>query len=1001
MSRIFKLKKYWISTLCLLLFSLTTVAQEYSDETIGFDLVKETAILKKYGVTDPNMAKEIALIRKMCTRRYLAIEKINKTILQNIHPTAQKSAKLTARSTAVTVADIPQTERDVLQAFYNIATNKSNLKGWNFSNPVTSWNSQNGTGWNGVTIVDGHVTKLIFEYGIDLNGNIPSNIAQLSQLKNLSIINNKNINGSIPPGIVGLTNLETLDLYQTKLTGTLPSNIGLMSALKFLRLSNNLMTGSIPTSIGQLSELRALEITNSQLSGTIPTEISLLTKLQSIALYATGINGEIPQGIFQLHDLEFIAFAGGTGYIPPSIGQLTKLQYLDLGISKIRGTLPAELGLLSELTYLSINNSPELTGTIPSGIFQLQNLIELFMVGCPNLTGSLPNSVNQPNIQSIYLNNNNLTGSVPVFNCPNLGEIYLSNNKFSSVSPQFGQGTAPIGTINLSYNKFSGAAPASLFQLQSLHEVYLNNNELSGPLPVNIGNVNILDLSYNKFTGSIPLFSNIANLTNVFLNNNLLSGNISSQIAFGFTSNLSELRIESNKFTFADIMNLMQQHIVPGLTYSPQLKVGQPKTINTANPIVPLSIDYDNPTPDDTFQWYKGISPNGVLINYPGMTSTGPRLVLEDVESSDSGYYYCVVKNPLLGGGGPGQQLVLESEPILLNVLCRPQTTGTLNITSEDFLIGRPVNFSFDTSTPNVYFKWSFYDLNGVVTGSTVLSSSTVSKSYNLPGTYKIKLEAIQNNCTTTIEKTFTVVSCIPITGAIKVTKTTSYPFQFSNPGSISAIACSETAFPVKFYASTQTLNIGTQLYTNEGLTSAVTNGISWYQNQTNATSYKIDASGKITETFSCSSPIGYAFRFSSPGRPTSSEVCSQTGFPDTFYAASSSLGIGTQLYLDQNLKTRVGSGNLWRKEGINGLTYRIDNDGKVAETSSCTPVLQSYWYKADDPVVSPQQDYVVYISEDGDERTAYLSREESGNPCQEIIARRIVRAIRVSPCTP
>ncbi len=287
MSKIFKIKKYWISTLCLLLFSLTAVAQGYSDETIGFDLAKETATLKKHGVSDQDLSRELNIKRKMLTSRFIALEKINKQILQNINSgsqNVQKSSKLAARTMAVTATDIPQSERDVLQAFYNIAQNKGNLKGWNFNNPVTSWNSQNQTGWKGVTVTDGHVTELIFEYGIDLKGSIPTIISQLTQLRNLSIVSNPNLAGSIPNEIVTLNNLEILNIYSCQLTGPIPQNIGQMSSLKVLNLTGNYINGSLPTSIGQLSNLQNLDIVNTRVSGSLPAEIGQLSKLKSLSL---------------------------------------------------------------------------------------------------------------------------------------------------------------------------------------------------------------------------------------------------------------------------------------------------------------------------------------------------------------------------------------------------------------------------------------------------------------------------------------------------------------------------------------------------------------------------------------------------------------------------------------------------------------------------------------------------------------------------------------------
>jgi len=948
MSKSFTIKKYWVVTLCLLFCSLKAVAQEYSDATIGFDTAKETAILKKYGVSDKDLSKELNIKRKMFTRRYITLEKINKNILQNIDSdsknvpkTTKSTSKLAAKTLAVTSTAVPQSERDVLQAFYNIAANKTALKGWDFSTEVTTYNPSTQTGWYGITVDNGHVTHLTF-YSIDLNGTIPSNINQLTQLKRLQISNANNLNGSIP------------------------------------------------NEIGQLQQLQSLHISDNQLSGTIPNEIGYLSKLVGITIYNTNISGEIPQGIFNLPNLTDISLRGFTGYIPPAIGNLKDIRLLDFTNTTLRGTLPSEMGNLSKLEYLTIN-SPELSGSIPQGIFNLPVLHYIYITGCQNLNGPLPSTINLPEAETIHIRSNGIKGEIPVFNCPNLWELLL------------------------------------------------DNNQLTGP--------------------------------------------ISSQAISSFT-NLGSLHIESNKYTFSDLISLIQGNptIAPKLVYSPQGKIGQPKTVNTVvDYVASISMDY-TPSQGDTFQWYKGISPDGVIYQNPGTNSNSDRLVFEDVSQSASGYYYFKTKSPFFG-----DNFVMESEPIKLNVLCYPQTNGTLNVTSSDLVVGQPINFSFESATPNLTYRWTFYNLAGEITGTSTLSNPSASQKYTQPGDYKIKLEVTQQNCITTFEKTFTVLSCTPIIGSIKIIKDTGYPFQFSNSGITSVLACNETAFPNKFYANTQTLNIGTKLYTNESLSTPVpvTNSFAWYKTQDNATAYKIDVTGKITEVYTCSTstcnkrfldyvtvvaqePItlnyflpngtevnktfepvprggdqtytfsigtcisettltidgpvlnqtvawndnqnccqatSRAYRFSSPGRDSASEACSAITFPDTFYAASTSLGIGTQLYLDPELKTKVGSGNTWRQEGIDGLVIRIANDGTVAQFDDCgagQPATTTYYFRAAHPLGHTGRDYIRYIDASGNEIEYEFTRYEGTlGPCEEIIAQSILYKTGLLTCTP
>jgi Leucine-rich repeat (LRR) protein len=653
MMHILKIKQYWILTIGIVICSMTTFAQELSDETIGFDIVKETALLKKYGVTDQNIAREITLMRKWSIRRYLAMEKSKEVTLQDNTKVKQNSRITTNRALAITVADIPQTEKDVLKAFYDISRIKSNLSstyGWNFSMPVTSWDENTKTGWKGVTVSNGRVIGLDLS-DHNLYGTIPINIYQLKELQSFAI-NNSSIYGSIPSEIMSLINLRSLSFLNTNLTGAtsglynlrnletliisnqtsgadnlsspFPQGIEELSKLTTLNLSG--IWGAIPIEIGQLRLLQDLQLYGSQLSGTIPKEIGQLGMLKNLQLYSSQLSGTIPKEIGRLGMLKTLNLtcAQLAGSIPTEIGQLYNLEKLVLERNLLSGPIPSSIGQLSKLNFLSISVT-QVSGSIPSDIFQLPNIKTLYIDSNPNLSGTLP-VIKLPKAELIFLGYNNLTGSIPVLDCPNLTDIYLNFNKFSSISSNLGN--APMLTaMPMEYNELTGEVPFSLFQFPNLRSLSLSNNKLSS-IPPEV---------YNS-------------------------------------SNVTELYLDSNRFRFFELAHLNNDSFVDGGLTAPQSKTDQEETIvGIKDTSTNLTMFTDGKfTPNDTFQWYKGISPNGTLIN--GATSRV--YTISNLNDTNAGNYYCISKNTQF------PSLILEREPITLTITDCAPIIGKLKINS-------------------------------------------------------------------------------------------------------------------------------------------------------------------------------------------------------------------------------------------------------------------------------------------------------------------------------
>jgi hypothetical protein len=160
-----------------------------------------------------------------------------------------------------------------------------------------------------------------------------------------------------------------------------------------------------------------------------------------------------------------------------------------------------------------------------------------------------------------------------------------------------------------------------------------------------------------------------------------------------------------------------------------------------------------------------------------------------------------------------------------------------------------------------------------------------------------------------------------------------------------------------------------------------------------------------VTVNVNAAQPTSYAFRFSSPGRTSSSLACSQTTFPLALYASDKFLNVGTKMYTSPSLSSPVGSGNLWYQNGIDAISYLIDNVGVIAEIKNCETEgdlpTYSFMYRAIHPDQHPGTDFVVYIDEIGNEQTYILHRGDGSNPnpCEAIEANRIVRTIGAVSC--
>ncbi|MHC0439215.1 hypothetical protein [Flavobacterium sp. 3-210] len=727
-----KIKKYWITIFCMVFFSLSSFAQELSDATIGFDVARAKISLKEHGVKDRDIEREISLMRQAQVNSYLQMKKIEDEIAEK-YKLQTKSTNIAARSVAT--ADVSQTEKDALLAIYNNSggTNWINKTGWDFSTPVISWNNINKTGWYGVEVTNGHITKLDLSYN-NLVNTIPSEIALLSNLQILYLNNNK-LSGNIPSQIEFLVNLQDIRLGFNQLNGTFPLEILKLNNLKYLSLTRNAFTGNIPSDIKLLNNLIAIDLSFNQFTGNIPTQIGELANLESLQLYRNEISGEIPSTIGLLTNLKYIDLGTNklTGTLPEELSNLTNLLQVTLGSNKLSGSI-YPIRTLTNLTYLQLEYN-EFTGVIPTEISMFNNLQHLLMAG-NKLNGSIPNEIIQlTNLVYLRLSQNNLSGNIPT----QIGQLKKLTN------------------LDLSGNQLEGSIPKTIGELTLLQDLRFGANKLTGPIPSEINlltNLTVFHVQYNKLTGSIPSISQLKKLAGIYFTSNELTGNIpdiSSLPLFSYTD------ISYNKFRFIDIADQYTNYKKLSQFYStPQSKTDTAKTISgISGKSITLTMCEDNRyIPNvDTFQWYK----DGVIIN----GAQTREYTIENLSNADKGVYYCISKHPEMSSNTTSSlyRLILEREPITLNITNCTAVEGTITSTSDKFHTGGESNFSFETTTTGLSYEWSVTTTEGdPLDSATSNTLGTYSYSFENAGDYEIKLIVTDSKgCPTTFTKSIKV----------------------------------------------------------------------------------------------------------------------------------------------------------------------------------------------------------------------------------------------------
>ncbi|XP_020885124.1 receptor-like protein 12 [Arabidopsis lyrata subsp. lyrata] len=295
------------------------------------------------------------------------------------------------------------------------------------------------------------------------------------------------------------------------LSGTLKSNSSLFQFhhLRYLDLShNNFTSSSLPSEFGNLNKLEVLSLSFNSFLGQVPSSFSNLSMLYQLDLSQNDLTGSFPllQNLTKLTllDLSHNHFSG-TLNPNSSLFELHRLRYLNLEVNNFSSSLPSEFGYLNNLEVFSLSSS---------GFF-----------------GQVPPTIsNLTQIKLLYLDQNKLTGTIPlVQNLTNLSVLNLYKNDFSGTIPSSLFTNPYLFYLDLRENNLTGSIEVpNSFTSFRLEYMYLGFNHFEGNIiePVSkLTNLTHLDLSYLNTSHPIDLklFSSLKSLVHLDLSGNSIS----------------------------------------------------------------------------------------------------------------------------------------------------------------------------------------------------------------------------------------------------------------------------------------------------------------------------------------------------------------------------------------------------------------------------------------------------------------------------------------------
>ena len=233
-----------------------------------------------------------------------------------------------------------------------------------------------------------------------------------------------------------------------------------------LVLSFNQLTGPLPANLfSTLKHVRKIRLADNHFSGSIPDSWFHSRSLSDLSLAENNLEGTLSSRVNEMKDLSYLRLSecGLAGAIPDSLGDLNVLRSLKLNGNAFTGSIPDTLSL-QHLKFFYLQDN-QLTGVLPVNVAASLSSIQEFKVDRNYLEGPIPGEMWQHSDMYYFsVANNMLTGSI--------------DSSFNNASS--------IGFLNFKDNFLTGTIPTEIAVLPTLMEVDFSGNNFSGSVPTEL-----------------------------------------------------------------------------------------------------------------------------------------------------------------------------------------------------------------------------------------------------------------------------------------------------------------------------------------------------------------------------------------------------------------------------------------------------------------------------------------------------------------------------------
>ena len=287
-----------------------------------------------------------------------------------------------------------------------------------------------------------------------------------------------------------------------------------------INLRDQNLDGTVPAALGRVSMLTSLNLKGNDLMGGIPASLNYLSNLTVLNLHSNNLSGEIPDlGMTSLQELylnnnydEDVTDSGLSGEAPAWLNDMADMRELWLWGNMLTGALP-DLSDMTSLERLKLN------GNAVSGVdaAMLPGGLRWLIIGETDMDSTAPDLSSLMSLTTLWMNENGLTGAVPVANIPaSVTSLNLKGNMLSGTIPDMSS-LVNLRYLRLHRNELSGDIPGTLGDLGSIERIWAYDNDLMG-IAAGFANADDtlthLELRGNSFTADTCLPGDLAMVAN-------------------------------------------------------------------------------------------------------------------------------------------------------------------------------------------------------------------------------------------------------------------------------------------------------------------------------------------------------------------------------------------------------------------------------------------------------------------------------------------------------